>query len=62
MAGLTARLAAHEAERRRDQARHAEEYAQLETLLAGDARSVAMAREMVKSAPKRLGPAGGVTE
>ncbi len=62
MARLTARLAVHEAERRREQARHAEEHAQLETLLAGDARSVAMARDMVKSAPKRLGPADGVAE
>jgi hypothetical protein len=60
MAGLTARLAEHQAERRREQARHAEECAQLETLLAGAARSVTIAREMVKSAPERPGPAEGV--
>jgi hypothetical protein len=62
MAGLTARLAEHEAERRREQARHAEELAQLETLLAGAARSVTMAREMVKSAPERLDQTQGVIE
>jgi hypothetical protein len=62
IAGLAARLAEHEAERRRERARHAEERAQLDTLLAGAARSVTMAREMVRSAPERLGPAGGVSE
>jgi PAS domain S-box-containing protein len=61
-ARLAARLAEHEAERRREQARHAEECAQLATLLAGAARSVAMAQEMVKAAPERLGTAGRATE
>jgi hypothetical protein len=58
---LAARLAELESERRREQARYAEECAQFEALLAGTTRSVTMAREMVDSSPERPGPAEGVT-
>jgi hypothetical protein len=57
-ARLEALLAEHDAERRRERARHAEECAQLETVLAGAARSVTMAREMVKADPENVGLAG----
>jgi hypothetical protein len=61
-ARLEALLAEHDSERRRERARHAEECAQLETLLAGAARSVTMAREMVKADPENVGLAGRETE
>jgi hypothetical protein len=60
-ARLAARLADHEAERRHEQARHVEECAQLATLLAGAARAVTMAQEMVKAARERPGAEGTVT-
>ena len=61
-ARLAARLAEHEAELGREKARHAEEFAQFDALLAGAARAVTMAREMVKDAPERLGSTERVAE
>jgi len=62
IARLEARLAEHEAERSREKACQAETCAQLDTLLAGAARSVTMAWELVKAAPERLGSEGSATE
>jgi hypothetical protein len=61
-ARLAGQLAEHDAECGRERARQAEEFAQLDALLAGAAPTVTMAREMVKATPDRLGSAARVTE